>query len=391
MAENSTGARTARRRAAAVAVAFLLVTGLVGVAAAEPSTKEKLAAAEAEFKRIAARIQEQQRVLDRLSQEAAVLWEAVQQAEARWEQITEELRVTRSELQAARARYSELRAQLDARAVEAYMEGPGTALEFLLGASTLADLSDRVEFVDAVSQTDADLANDVENLRNELAAQEASQEQLQAKRAKALEQLEAKQAVLDAKMAEQQKVLDQLNADRARAEELVKDLKKQYRKELAALSGVRYYANGVFKVCPVDLPRAVYDGFGAPRYGGGYHPHAGNDIIAPQGTAIRATFDGQARISTNSLGGYAVYVYGDLGYTYNAHLMQPGVTGSVSAGDVVGYVGATGNASTPHNHFEWHPYNTPSEWPESPYGYDVISSSSGTPAVNPWPLLSQVC
>lgn len=386
MAENSTGARSTPRRAVAVAGAFLLVTALVGVAAAEPSTKEKLAAAEAEFERVAARIQEQQKVLDRLSQEAAVLWEAFQQAEARWEQITEELRTTRTQLQAARARYSELRAQLDARAAEAYMEGPGTALEFLLGASTLADLSDRVEFVDAVSQTDADLANDVENLRNELAAQEASQERLQARAAKALAQVEAKQAVLDAKMAEQQKVLDQLNADRARAEELVKDLKKQYRKELAALSGVRYYANEVFKVCPVDQPRAVYDGFGAPRYGGGYHPHAGNDIMAPQGTPIRATFDGQARISTNSLGGYAVYVYGDLGYTYNAHLMQPGVIGSVSAGDVVGYVGATGNASTPHNHFEWHPNTIPANWPTSPYGYSVVGS-----ALNPWPLLSQVC
>jgi peptidoglycan hydrolase CwlO-like protein len=252
MADNSTGARSVRRRAAVVAAAFLLVTALVGVAAAEPSTKEKLAAAEAEFKRIAARIQEQQKTLDTLSQEAAILWEAFQQAEARWEQITDELRTTRIELQAARARYSDLRAQLDARAAEAYMEGPGTALEFLLGASSLAELSDRVEFVDALTQTDADLANDVENLRNELAAQEASQQRLQAKAARALAQVEAKQAVLDAKMAEQQKVLDQLNADRARAEELVKDLEKQYRDELAALSGVRYYGNEVFKVCPVD-------------------------------------------------------------------------------------------------------------------------------------------
>ena len=130
----------------------------------------------------------------------------------------------------------------------------------------------------------------------------------------------------------------------------------------------------------------MYDGFGAPRFGGGYHPHAGNDIMAPMNTPIRATFAGTASTSVNGLGGYAVYVYGATGYTYNAHLTQPGVTGSVNAGDIIGYVGISGNATTPHNHFEWHPYQIPENWPVSPYGYSVIGS-----AVNPWPLLSQVC
>ena len=66
--------------------------------------------------------------------------------------------------------------------------------------------------------------------------------------------------------------------------------------------------------------------------------------------------------------------------------MQPGFTGQVSAGQVVGYVGATGDTSTPHDHFEWHPNVIPSDWPVSPYGYSVIGS-----AVNPFPLLAQVC
>ena len=66
----------------------------------------------------------------------------------------------------------------------------------------------------------------------------------------------------------------------------------------------------MFKVCPVDQPRGFGDGFGAPRYVGGYHLHKGVDIVAPLGTPIRATFDGVASDATNIYGGKAVYVQG---------------------------------------------------------------------------------
>jgi murein DD-endopeptidase MepM/ murein hydrolase activator NlpD len=83
-------------------------------------------------------------------------------------------------------------------------------------------------------------------------------------------------------------------------------------------------------------------------------------------------------------------VYGDFGYTYNAHLMRTGYTGPVVAGQIIGYAGETGDTSTPHLHFEWHPNVTPSDWPASPYGYSVINTGS-SPAINPFPLLVQVC
>lgn len=372
-------------RALAVLVAVALVMTLAGVAGAEPSTKQKLEAAKVEFEQLKRDIQAQQQVLSRLSKEAAVIAERWEVANGRWEQITAELQDTRTALADAQAEYRGLRDDLGARAREAYITGPGSGLEFLLGATSVADLSARVEYVNALSQEDADLATEVQNVRNALAAQKQDQERLQARAAKALRQVEAQQAALDAKLEEQQTVLDDLSEKKARAEGLVEHLEKRYKRELAALYGVKPF-DGVFRYCPVDQPRAVYDGFGAPRFAGGYHPHAGNDIIAPQGTPIRATFDGLAQAGTNSLGGYAVNVYGDLGYTYNAHLMQPGITGPVSAGQIIGYVGETGDTNTPHDHFEWHPKVIPGDWPASPYGYSVIGS-----AVNPFPLLSQVC
>jgi murein DD-endopeptidase MepM/ murein hydrolase activator NlpD len=386
MAENHSGSGVVFRRALAVVTSLALLMSLSHVALAEPSTQEKLEAAKAEFEKLKNQIASQQQVLNRLSAEAAVIAERWEVANGRWEQITAQLHDTRFALAEAQAEYQGLKSDLEDRARQAYITGPGSGLEFLLGATSIIDLSARMEYVNALSQEDADLATEVQNVRNTLADEKAHQEKLQARAAKALQKVEAERAALDAKLAEQQDVLDDLNSAKARAEELVKQLTKRYQNELEALTGLEFHGGTVFAVCPVDQPRAVYDGFGAPRYAGGYHPHAGNDIIAPQGTPIRATFDGYAQAGSNTLGGYSVNVYGDLGYTYNAHLMQPGVTGQVSAGQVVGYVGATGDTSTPHDHFEWHPNVIPSDWPVSPYGYSVIGS-----AVNPFPLLAQVC
>lgn len=386
MAHSLGSARPVLRRAPALLAALALVSALGQVASAEPGTREKLEAAEHELERLEDRIVDQRAVLGRLSEEIAVAYGRWEVANARYEQITEELANTRRQLRDAQDEYQTLQGTLEERAREAYIVGPGSELEFLLGASTIADLSARMEYVNALNEEDADLATEVQNLRNMLAAEKADQEALQAKRERALEDVETQLAVLDEKLDEQQAILEDLNAAKERARQLVKRLDKKLKRELAALLGIGKAFNGVFKYCPIDEPRALYDGFGAPRYGGGYHPHAGNDIIAPQGTPIFATFDGYAQAGYNGLGGYAVNVYGDLGYTYNAHLMQIGYSGPVVAGQIIGYAGETGDTATPHLHFEWHPNVIPSDWPASPYGYSVIGG-----AINPFPLLVQVC
>jgi murein DD-endopeptidase MepM/ murein hydrolase activator NlpD len=129
--------------------------------------------------------------------------------------------------------------------------------------------------------------------------------------------------------------------------------------------------DGLLQVCPVDPPFAYSDDFGAPRYAGGYHPHAGIDMLAPEGTPIRAVFPGNAVDASNTLGGNAVKVYGALGYTYYAHLSAFGTLGPVEAGEIIGRVGETGDTNVPHLHFEWHPNNGD--------------------AVNPFDLLNAAC
>jgi murein DD-endopeptidase MepM/ murein hydrolase activator NlpD len=149
---------------------------------------------------------------------------------------------------------------------------------------------------------------------------------------------------------------------------------------------------GPLFICPVQGQFSVGDDFGAPRYTGGYHPHAGNDIFASTGTPIVAPFDGLAVNDANGLGGNAVKVYGKDGYVYNAHLSAYGHLGQVRAGEIVGYVGNSGDARTtaPHDHFEWHPYAGGLIPWVSPYGYRTVDSGS-TPAVDPYPYLYEAC
>ena len=96
-------------------------------------------------------------------------------------------------------------------------------------------------------------------------------------------------------------------------------------------------------------------------------------MISPTGTPLVAVKSGSVLFKTNALGGNAVWLTSNDGDSYYyAHLSSwEGSSRSVSQGEVIGYVGQTGNAGTPHLHFEIHP--------------------NGGSAVNPYPTISQVC
>jgi peptidoglycan hydrolase-like protein with peptidoglycan-binding domain len=112
---------------------------------------------------------------------------------------------------------------------------------------------------------------------------------------------------------------------------------------------------------------------------GGGRLHEGTDIGAAAGKNVYAAGDGritkQYLVGTNKLTGNGLIVrMADGTYFFYAHLMDfaPGIgLGSpVKAGQIIGYVGTTGNSSIPHLHFEVHP--------------------KGGAAVNPYPLLKAV-
>jgi murein DD-endopeptidase MepM/ murein hydrolase activator NlpD len=121
-------------------------------------------------------------------------------------------------------------------------------------------------------------------------------------------------------------------------------------------------------IIPVDGVEVaqLVDSWGAPRSG---HKHEGIDIFAAKGTPVRAAASGViAKLFTSKLGGTTVYQFDASGRLifYYAHL-DGYATGlhagdSVVQGQLVGFVGMTGNATTPHLHFEIQHANAAKEW-----------------------------
>ena len=108
-----------------------------------------------------------------------------------------------------------------------------------------------------------------------------------------------------------------------------------------------------FPVSGMD-PQTVGSYYGDLR-DAGRRRHEGIDIFAPRMTPLLAVVDGVATTRTNRLGGNTVWLRANGRRFYYAHLEEAAFDGrrKVLAGDVLGYVGNSGNARTtpPHLHF----------------------------------------
>lgn len=130
-------------------------------------------------------------------------------------------------------------------------------------------------------------------------------------------------------------------------------------------------------VSPDQLSDTFDDARGTDRI------HEALDIMAPAGTPVLAVADGPvAKLFDSKAGGLTIYQFDPTGtYAYYyAHLQgyAPGLAEGqlLRRGQVIGYVGSTGNAdpSAPHLHFAIFELGPEKRWHE------------GTP-VNPYPLL----
>ena len=285
-----------------------------------------------------------------------------------------ELEEAVDELETLRAHLRQALINLRERLVAIYMSGSPDMTSIILGASDYGEMVARAEYLEAIQSSDEALAERVRSLRDEakrlVAIRHEAKVTIQAARDRiaAEEQrlegtratLESREGALLSARADRQQTLDSVKGKIDQHEELAADLRAKIQAEVAEATTGMPLPTG-----PLPTPSAAgfiwpIDGtFTSPfgyRWG---RMHEGIDIGAAEGTPIRAAASGtvilmQSEYESGGYGNYTCVEHGGGLATCYAHQSSFATSSgaSVGQGDVIGYVGNTGNSFGAHLHFE---------------------------------------
>lgn len=261
--------------------------------------------------------------------------------------------------------------ELEERLRVMYMYGNDGYLQALFSSDNITDFVARADMMKNIMKADKDAVTALETTQKDLVAQNASleadkatAEQAKTAQSSAKTQQEGIKAQQDQLKAQNQAVIDKLKADIASEEQAAKDT-------IVALGSDA--PNGVVQFgeyyWPIDPGNSQAYWISSP-FAGRIHPitgewsnHQGVDVAVSYGTPILAAGDGTIT-SAGWNGGYGECVVMNMGTdaagnqlgTLYGHMSQVATTAgaSVKKGDIIGYVGSTGNSTGPHLHFGWY-------------------------------------
>ncbi|RJQ54157.1 MAG: hypothetical protein C4521_04710 [Actinobacteria bacterium] len=282
--------------------------------------------------------------------------------------IADEIDETRDRLAEAKVKLRRYQWHLNMRLKGIYRNGDIDFFEVVLGAKTFDQFLVRMDLMSRIGRDDARLLTNIKRLRRQIEVSYAELREQKKRQAAVTAELKATADDIQAKLDRQKEMYERVQAELERMQELA----RQRRSTMVAASnssGGGFVSVSGDWAFPVAGPHAYSDTWGAARSGG--RSHKGTDIMASNGTPCVAVVSGSVSAKEGGLGGKTIWLSGNDGNSYYyAHLSGWAVTGgSVKIGQVIGYVGSTGNAAggAPHLHFEIHP--------------------GGGAAINPYPIL----
>jgi murein DD-endopeptidase MepM/ murein hydrolase activator NlpD len=300
--------------------------------------------------------------------------------QSRHAELLAEIDRINGEIAAARARADDLRVLVRRRAVIAYTSAGGGGIPFFEQASDDDPLREarKQELLESANERDNEALDELDALNDELEAQLGSLDDARVDAERAVEEMNAQTQSLEAELATAQAAYEEVEALLAAERAARRAAEEANQPETATPppgdsgGGGGGGTNPGGLVCPIRGAVSFIDSWGFPRPQG---PHQGVDLMSPPGTPNVAVVSGTVEMRAGGTSGNGVYLSGDNGdlYYYFHLSAYEGGARRVAQGEVVGYVGNTGDASggATHTHFEVHP------------------GHGG--AVNPYPYVAAVC
>ncbi len=393
---------------------LIVVCGIISVSATDINDLEQrqaeLEAQQAEnekkLEEQGAAVEQQQGQIDEINAQLESVSKEIRACHQNILDIEKEINTKQTQIDAANEKIEANMDVLRQRLKAIYIAGDVSSLEVILGAKDFSDFLDKLQLVQYVSNHDEELINKIQKQLDGIAAEKKELETDKAELEEEKETLGAKQDELNQILEDNKEVLSNLQNEYDRTQlditlnedelnGLSSEIQEYYRKQREALAaqqaaaaaaaansgdsgesgGSAYIDSGAATqidagggwVWPTPGCYTLTSVFNETR---SYESHGGIDIGASMGTPIYAANSGTVVSSNNTCnhvssggnwcscgGGYGNYVWilHDNGYeTIYGHMTATAVStgATVSAGQLIGYVGSSGWSTGPHLHFE---------------------------------------
>jgi len=340
-------------------------------------TKKKIEEAKADEKRYANEVSQVENQLLTALSELSDLNDQLSDAKSKVDQTTVEIVLKEEEIKVIKDELDQNLQILSDRVVYTYKKGANHILELLLDVSTFIEFNSNLKLVNIFTQQGNDNVQQIKEKRDAVLSMKKviielreMQKKHQEEIAGLVKQAENKTEEIEDLYGEKKYLLSKTKADKAALIKMEEELAEKEKELTRILESYRYGMPPSGKLLwPAAGPLISGFGYRIHPILGTKRLHAGIDIGAPYGTAVKAAAGGEV-IQTGYFGGYgySVMIYHGGGYaTWYAHLSSIDVSigQMVERGSVIGRVGSTGWSTGPHLHFEVRINGVP----QNPMGY----------------------